>query len=120
MPTEKKLTGYPSIDKPWLKYYTEEAINAKMPESTIYEYIWSCNKDHLEKPALKYLGKKSTYAQMFARIDNAAKAFANLGVKQGELVSLCMLTMPETVYSVYGLNKIGAVCNLIDPAQMQS
>ena len=27
MPTEKKLTGYPSIDKPWLKYYSEEAIN---------------------------------------------------------------------------------------------
>ena len=21
----KKLTGYPSIDKPWLKYYSEEA-----------------------------------------------------------------------------------------------
>ena len=29
MPTEKELTGYPSIDKPWLKYYSEEAINAK-------------------------------------------------------------------------------------------
>ena len=24
MPTEKKLTGYPSIDKPWLKWYNEE------------------------------------------------------------------------------------------------
>ena len=29
MPTEKILTGYPSIDKPWLKYYSEEEINAK-------------------------------------------------------------------------------------------
>lgn len=29
MPTEKELTGYPSIDKPWLKYYSEEEINAK-------------------------------------------------------------------------------------------
>lgn len=24
--SEQKLTGYPSIDKPWLKYYSEEAI----------------------------------------------------------------------------------------------
>jgi len=23
---ERKLTGYPSIDEPWLKYYSEEAI----------------------------------------------------------------------------------------------
>ena len=44
MPTEKKLTGYPSIDKPWLKYYSEEAINVPLPECTIYEYLWENNK----------------------------------------------------------------------------
>lgn len=112
---EKKLSGYPSVDKPWLKYYPEEAINAPLPECTIYEYIWNCNKEHLDKPALKYFGKVSTYAQMFSQIDGAAKAFSALGVKQGELVSMCMLTMPETIYSIYGLNKVGAVCNLIEP-----
>jgi hypothetical protein len=37
---EKKLTGYPSIDKPWLKYYSEEAINTPLPECTMYEYLW--------------------------------------------------------------------------------
>ena len=45
---EQKLTGYPSIDKPWLKYYSEEAINAPLPECTIYEYLWENNKDHLD------------------------------------------------------------------------
>ena len=29
---EKKLTGFASIDKPWLKYYSEEAINAPHPK----------------------------------------------------------------------------------------
>ena len=29
MPTEKKLTGYPSIDKPWLKYYPQELLSAR-------------------------------------------------------------------------------------------
>jgi len=32
---EHKLTGYPSIDKPWLKYYSEAAINAPLPECTV-------------------------------------------------------------------------------------
>ena len=36
---KKELTGYPSIDKPWLKYYSEEAINAPLPECTICEYM---------------------------------------------------------------------------------
>ena len=39
MAQEKTLTGYPSIDKPWLKYYSEEAINAPLPECTICEYM---------------------------------------------------------------------------------
>ena len=41
---EKKLTGYPSIDKPWLKYYTDEIINIKTPEKTIFEYLRDNNK----------------------------------------------------------------------------
>ena len=44
MPEDKELTGYPSIDKPWLKYYSEEAINAPLPECTIYEYLYENGK----------------------------------------------------------------------------
>lgn len=112
---EKKLTGYPSIDKPWLKHYSEEAIHASIPECTIYEYIWNRNKECLDKPALNYFDKRITYRQMFSCIDRAAKAFSAIGVQQGELVSICMLTMPETTYTIYALNKLGAICNLIEP-----
>ena len=42
---EQNLTGYPSIDKPWLKYYSEEAISAPLPECTIYEYLWEKKKE---------------------------------------------------------------------------
>ena len=37
MQTENKMIGYPAIDKPWLKYYTEETINTKLLElSSVY------------------------------------------------------------------------------------
>ena len=75
MPTEKKLTGYPSVDKPWLKYYTEEAINAKMPECTIYKYLQESNKDHLNDTALRYFDRKISFGEMFDNIEKAAKAF---------------------------------------------
>ncbi len=45
MTEEKHLTGYPSIDKPWLKYYSEEAINGKLPECSIYEYMYENNSN---------------------------------------------------------------------------
>ena len=33
-------TGFPSVDKPWLKYYSEEAIQEKLPECTMYDLIY--------------------------------------------------------------------------------
>lgn len=113
MSTEKELTGYPSIDKPWLKYYTEEAINAKLPECTIYEYLWENNKDHLNDVALIYFNRKITYKELFENIDKTAKAFDGLGVKKGDFVTIQSLSLPQVIYMIYALSKIGAVANLI-------
>ena len=115
MPTEKELTGYPSIDKPWLKYYTEEAINAKLPECTIYEYLWENNKDYPKNVALNYFDRKITYGEVFANIDKATKAYSALGLQNGDIVTVCAVTIPETIYSFYGLNRLGVVCNMVDP-----
>ena len=47
MQQEKILTGYPSIDKPWLKNYSDEAISAVLPNCSMYEYVYECNKNLL-------------------------------------------------------------------------
>lgn len=110
---EAQMTGYPSIDKPWLKYYSKEAIEAPLPEGSLYDYMISCNRDHMDDTALTYFGKKMTYRQLDARIGECAKALTAYGVRKGEIVSLCMLTMPETLILLYAVNRIGAVCNFL-------
>ncbi|MDY5587251.1 MAG: class I adenylate-forming enzyme family protein [Oscillospiraceae bacterium] len=115
MPTEKKLTGYPSIDKPWLKYYTEEAINAKTPKCSIYQNIYDSNAEHLSDVALMFFGKKITYKQLFTEVDRAAKAFTTNSVHCGENVVLCMPAIPETIYAILALNKIGANAVMLNP-----
>lgn len=112
---EKKLTDYPSIDKPWLKYYSEEAINAPLPECTIYEYLWENNKDHLDDIAIIYFNRKITYGELFRNIDKTASALVAIGVKQGEIVTIAMPSIPEALYAFYALNKLGAVANMIHP-----
>lgn len=112
---EKKLTGYPSIDKPWLKYYSDEAINHPLPECTIYEYFYANNKDYPNDIALEYMGNKITYGQMFAYIDSCVKSLTALGVKTGDIVTIALPSIPEALYLVYALNKMGAVANMIHP-----
>ena len=112
---EKKLTGYPSIDKPWLQYYSEEAINAKLPEGTIYEYLYQNNKEYLQDTALIYFNRKISYRKLFESIDQIEKALRAVGVGKGQIVTINLPSMPETVYLLYALSKIGAIANMIDP-----
>lgn len=111
----KKITGYPSIDKPWMKYYSEEAVNARMPSQSAYTYVLENNREHLDDIALVYFGRRITYGELFQNIERAAIAFQAIGVSAGDVVSLISITTPELVYCVYALNKIGAVANMLDP-----
>ncbi len=109
------ITGKPSIDKPWEKYYTKEQIKAQIPEKTIYEILVDENKDNLNRNALSYYDRKITYGELIANIDNIAKALLANGVRQGDIVSISSVSTPEVVYLFYALAKIGAVANMIDP-----
>lgn len=112
---EKALTGYPSVDKPWLKYYSKEAINAPLPECTAYELLQRGNEGHSDDVALIYFDRKITYGQLLDGIEKAARAFAALGVRRGDIVIMCVINMPETVYALYALDRLGAVANMVDP-----
>lgn len=110
---EKKLTGYPSIDKPWLKYYSEEAIHSPLPEGSMYDYMTACNAERMNEPALNYFGRKIAHRRLQTEIDRCARALSACGVKAGDVVSLCLLAIPEAVYLLYAVNKLGAVANFL-------
>lgn len=110
-----ELSGYPSVDKPWLKYYSEEAISAPLPADTIFGYLWENNKDHPDDVALIYFGKKISYGELFSNIALCEKALHGIGVKAGDIVTVAMPSLPEALYLVYALNKIGATANMIHP-----
>lgn len=110
-----KKTGYASKDMPWLKFFPENSYNDKVNELTLYQQIKMSNKDNLEETALSYSGEKITFSQMFNNIDKVAGALHSIGVKKGDVVTLCLPNIPEFVYCFYAINKIGAIASLIEP-----
>ncbi|MCI9434119.1 MAG: long-chain fatty acid--CoA ligase [Bacilli bacterium] len=114
------MTGKASIDKEWLKYYSEEQILGEMPEKTIFEYMKADNENHLNDIALKYFNTKITYKQFFCKIEECEKAFIANGIKEGDIVTICMPNTPEAVIAFYALNKLGAIANMIHPLSGQN
>lgn len=110
---EKKLTGYPSIDKPWLKYYTAEALQQKLKPNTIYGHLFERNREHMDDIALIYFERKITYGQLFQQIESCARSLTALGVNPGDIVTIQTLAIPQTVILLYALSRVGAVANLI-------
>ena len=109
------LTGYPSIDKPWLKHYSEKALSIELPKRTAYENIYEMHKDNLNDIALIYFGRKITYDELFKNVEKTKRALECAGVRKGDIVIMVMSSTPETVYSVLALCRIGAVANMINP-----
>lgn len=108
--------GKASIDKPWLKYYSDSAITTDIPEGlSVYQYMKSKNMDKPNRIAVNYYGNLFTYKELFEMIDKYASKYSSLGVKSGDIVTICMPSTPETVASFYALNKLGAVCDMLDP-----
>lgn len=110
-----EMTGYPSIDRPWLKYYSDEAINVEIPHMTVYDYICLCNQNRLNETAINYFGRLITYEELFRKINKCANQFSQLGVGKGDIVSICMPTTVETIVAFYALNSLGAISDMLDP-----
>lgn len=106
---KQTTSGLPSINKPWLKHYSQKAISTGIPEGNMYHCIYEYNKDHLDGIALVYRKKQITYRHMFAQIDKLAECLWANGIRPGDHISILSLNTPETIYLLYAINKIGAI-----------
>lgn len=109
------LTGKPSIDRPWLINYSEEEIATRIPKRRLYRDLIESSRNNLSNIAIEYYGNKITYEELIKNIEITASSLKIKGIKKGDVVSVSMPYLPETIYTIYALNKIGAIVNMIDP-----
>lgn len=114
--TQKRLT---SVDKPYLKRLPPFEYDQSAVKKTAYQFILDSAKSYSEKyrslPAFDFYGKKISNGQFFDLVNITGNAFLNAGVRPGEEVSMFCLNIPETFYTMYGLNDFGIVTEWFNP-----
>ena len=113
------LTGVPNIDRPWLKYYSNEELVAKSVNKTAYRYLYDENKKYSNATAIIFANREIKYFELFSQIERVAKALKSMGVKKGEVVTICLPNTPESAYLFYACSMIGAIADYIDPTESE-
>lgn len=109
--TEKKLTGYPSIDKPWLRYYDRDADERArdIPED---KTLWDVFEERLRKysdyPAIEYFGRTISRTELIENVYTWASALRHLGIKEDEIIPYYGVMTPDVCAMLFALNMIGA------------
>ena len=104
-----------TIPAPWSKYYTKEEMNLNIPDISMYKQVKDSASKYPNSKAIEYEGASINYSQLIKKIDKAALSFKTLGVKKGDIVTICLPNVPEALISLYALNKLGAIGNMLHP-----
>lgn len=111
----KKLVNNIKYKYPWEQYYKKEERNINVPNQSIYEYLVANCEFNLHANALNYFNHKTTFKQFLSQIDLCARALKSHGIREGDVVTVCMANTPEAIISLYAINKIGAIANMLHP-----
>ena len=104
------------LKAPWLKSYGKGVKKSlRYPNISMYDFIERTANKYPLHVAIDYFGRQITYEDLMRQIDMAARGLKEIGVKKGDVVSICSANIPEAIYAIYAVNKIGTVANIFHP-----
>ena len=97
----------------WAK--VDRVINGlKIYNMNIFDNIMTFNQDNLDGDAFDYFGTTIKYRELPALRDAYAKALKLAGVKDGDVVTLCMPVCIENLMLLFACNLINAISNNVN------
>jgi len=107
----KTMTGYPSIDKPWLTFYSSDAYEKAISipvNKTVWDVIEECLIRDKDVPAIEYFGRKISRERFIGLVYEWSRTFKTIGIKEEEVIPIYGPFVPDVCAIALALNAIGA------------
>lgn len=105
---------------PWMSHYGDVQFHLTYSQLSMSDLVLENAKTSPDDDALSYMGRKIKYSLLAEKIGLLAKSFAAAGITEGDSVTVCLPNVPQAVYCLYALNRIGAIASMIHPLSAES
>ncbi len=86
-----------------------------VPEMTAYDFFERNSRLFSGSNCFDFMFNKIKFDEVREKIDESAKAFSAFGISDRDRIGTLLPNIPETAFIQYGLSKIGAITDHIDP-----
>ena len=105
-----------NYDRPWLKFYGKETLpNVEYPDKTLYEMLKDTAIHHPDNAAIEFMGTQIKFSELLSYVDVCAKGLYEIGVREGDVFTVCLPNVPHAIIIFYAISKVGAIANMIHP-----
>ena len=100
---------------PWEPWMGQTPMHLEYFQGSMFDAVRNIAKKYPQNIAFTFMGRSVLYPDMVAEIERCAKALKALGIRAGDKVTIAMPNCPQAIYLFYGVNRIGAIANMIHP-----
>lgn len=82
---------------------------------SMYQFIKEQYPEFSNQVVIDFYGKKITFKTLVHLIDNCANRLKELNLQKGDVVTIHLPNVPQSIIAFYALNKLGCISNMVHP-----
>ena len=101
---------------PWLKIHRELGVEVpEFDDRDLGRRVADHARRHGDAPALRFMTRDFSYAELDQLADRFANVLTGLGVKKGDVVGLHMPNLPQYAIALVAIARIGCIGSGVSP-----
>ena len=100
---------------PWEAWMGQVPMHLDYFQGSMFDAVEKIAQEYPRNVAFTFMGREVLYPDMVSQIERCARALRARGVREGDKVTIAMPNCPQAIYLFYGVNRIGAIANMIHP-----
>ncbi len=85
------------------------------PRQSLYRSLADSADHYPERIALRLMGKELLYRDFLHSVHRTANGLRSFGIRQGDVLTVCLPNVFSCLFVFYAANQIGAICHMVHP-----